>query len=795
MAAAPMTQEQTWSDRPSTTRLSGIQTGRNRKRPQQMPSLRSSGGWACSLLQNLCLPEGEPYGRVCRRWASFAANFASAHVRQAFGVFRGHIKEFAQGRLGSNGNGSVPILLALAGSDTEDHEATMIQAEHLLREELPEACTAIVGPSDLRNLAFANRKICEQLLRGQNTAFSVEAGADEDAEEDEEVHGVMSTMDFVDWRREQGGGPIVLLVQSTEAVATDVLKDVLCFWSEACRSHQPDSTIPFMVFLGLKQLPSSRSAFFEEEPLPLLHVDTVQLFDSEKVCSQLWDQLAEDGACPFALSPDALQRLRNTFVYDQQSFSHVLRMLVKLTESALTQNAMASFCLPVHPKGDIPCMERVEVCSAVAKHLKNGLASQQRELTQELAQLWPDIDASGSLGQAAVDAATEAIMWRWKVIDSIKVWEVLLMAADKLTRHVVRLRRLWKLLDHLWPVPEDGQAKQDAGLNALFRTVWMKLNCLPREELVELLQELDAASGRLGVTLQNGIRTLTQKARMPEGSSGFQTDDRIRTDFQMWFNDVRVNHWQPLRGHARDLFAAVLSSSKDAFETAERRLSGKDQFTQLAYIRDTSAHSALTDTSLVYRLLECHAGKHIKVADLWLTFLRVLEPENADAVVQASQPRQKKTKDEHIEEIKRRFKMSLLNLHKLGCFAPASGNACKGLSGWRLRKRPFGRVWLKDAQRAISIPDVVSWQTSSTPAAEPASITPVAETVDDPATPERPRRTLQRFASDEKTPLQIGLGSHLKRLPFPRQYAGAVQPEPDVEPPDKKRRRDKIFFG
>mmetsp|Transcript_70913 Transcript_70913/g.125315 ORF Transcript_70913/g.125315 Transcript_70913/m.125315 type:complete len:776 (-) Transcript_70913:85-2412(-) len=734
-----------------------------------------SGGWASSILKQLKLEGTGVVDRICRRWASYAEDFASDHVREAFSPLREGLQSFAEGK--KHGD-VIPMVLALAGEDSEDHEATMCQVELMIRDELPKACTALVGPSELRSMSYANRRICGQFLRSEGSNARVET-LDEDPEEEEEVvetPGMVSAADFADWHQAGRKGPVVLVIQATDAVAKDVLRDVLCFWSA--------QGLPLLLVLGLKQLPSSRWALFEGEPLRFKHLATLRLFSAEAVCNQLLEKLAEDAACPFALCPDVLKKLRESFINKRQSVSYILRSLILFCDEALSGSDWAPLCAPLRAQCQ-SCPELDQIREQLFESLQKSSPKQQKALLQRIATTLTD--APGTLHavdikERGVRAAAEAVTWRWKVIDSLKVWEALFIAADPLTKHTARLRRLHKLLEVLWPMAGESEEQQGSKLEMIYRPLMLRLDCLERSKLSELLTELGGdASACLGSTLREDMRSLASKAMQPEESSGRSSDDELRAGLRTWVESIRAQHWQPLTGPPRQFLVAegAFSGSQASLEAVDNCLnrSAEVQQKQIA-----EADGDLKDAATLYRLLECHSGKQTKVVDLWSAFLRI---ESSLPEIEVKSRGSKRQSEE--EEIRKKFKLGLMSLHQLGIFSPAAGTSQRGMSGWRLRKRLFGRVWLRRLQppdwaEAVAIPEE-----PETPSASSGSLSqqPVDLDVDSdsPMKTARPPRAELEPSS---------WGSRLKRLPFPRQSAALSPPEEKFERPNKKA---KIFLG
>jgi len=257
---------------------------------------------------------------------------------------------------------------------------------------------------------------------------------------------------------------------------------------------------------------------------------------------------------------------------------------------------------------------------------------------------------------------------------------------------------------------------------------------------------------------------------VPEGSSDRLSDDELRAGLKTWVEAVRHEHWQPLMGPARELFLAEggFSSDQAHMEAVEKCLNrnAEVQHSKIAEADDGD----LRDVGTLYRLLECHSGKQIKVADLWSAFTQhSSHPDKVEVKSQGSK-RRRETEKSAEEDLKFRFKVGLMSLHHLGIFSPVAGNAQRGVSGWRLRKRLFGRVWLRARQQPKH---EVALNAAEEPQPVDVDTSPVKESR--PARPE----------------LEPGMGSRLKRLPFARQSESSLPP-PAFERPGKK---PKIFFG
>lgn len=204
-------------------------------------------GWKCPAAESLCL--GGPAAHVCRHWAEKTCTLAEQYVRKAFPT------EERLSIAKRPPSGSIPLLMALAGSDTEDHVATMRLAEALFREKIPGVSTALIHSGELRSLAYANRKIMEK-LRNAASASDCKADSQVDADdlndpdfEDEEPEELPIPSSFLELRGKDGAGCIpltVLLFEGVDAAPKDVLRQVLCFWHAQCL----EDGAPLLIFFG-----------------------------------------------------------------------------------------------------------------------------------------------------------------------------------------------------------------------------------------------------------------------------------------------------------------------------------------------------------------------------------------------------------------------------------------------------------------------------------------------------------------------------------------------------------------
>ncbi|CAE8646875.1 unnamed protein product [Polarella glacialis] len=359
---------------------------------------------------------------------------------------------------------------------------------------------------------------------------------------------------------------------------------------------------------------------------------------------------------------------------------------------------------------------------------------------------------------------SQAVLWRRRLIDSLKA---LLVAAQPTVGQEARIRRLCKLLEALWPVDDTQQASQEQRLHGMFGKVKELLNCLPREQVRKLLAELSSAARGLSAALQGKLKTLQAQA---DGAS--QTDDEIRTSLLCWLEDVRQAYWQPLSGHARDLFLAGLCCPQAVLDKVEVSLGSKTEDQHILQLANgtsgngvTVAHSSMDDAAVMCRLLECHTGKAVKVADLWKAF----------TCIQGTGPSPSNV-------LKRRFGMALATLHPLGLHLPVSGKSDgdQSLSGWRVRKRHFGRVWLKP--RCEPQEELYAAREAAAALARQVPSTELAVSAN-------------RESPEESSPPVVEAAQgHMARLPFARKLT-RVDSGTMVTPPPKKQRSARFFMS
>lgn len=313
------------------------------------------------------------------------------------------------------------------------------------------------------------------------------------------------------------------------------------------------------------------------------------------------------------------------------------------------------------------------------------------------------------------------------------------------------------------------------------------LDCLQVKHLQRLLHAIRQVSPScVSKALAQELQALLKQAddlgdASEKGTDERQTLKQLRLSFRSWVEKVRSQYWQPLRGRARDVFLAKgsLNCSKDSLDMAEKSLSTKFEVRLQHLAASVPIENAETDRTRLYQILECTSGRQVKVAELWYTFTQLVSDFGAEVM---KAPKSKGgEKEKELQGLKKRFQIAALALHHVGLFAPAAGSAQKGLSGWRLKKRFFGRVWLRDPQEELRrAQDVTPEKLCKAPEAMKLI---------------SPKRIREKSAPPPQlaVPEPLAPGNEaLKRLPHGRRYADKND---DLYTPQKKRKKEKIYFG
>jgi hypothetical protein len=405
-------------------------------------------------------------GKIWARWAKGAEDIGSRYVCSAFNKLGAHLSAVAKSRRCDD----VHAVLALAGADVGDHEATMRLVEGLVRKAVPKAGVALVGPENFRNLSLVMRHITEQLMSGcTRPAAATENANAADLEEEVDESEWPEDLDARQMQRaslsacseklrEHGsGGPVVLLVERMESVPKDTLRDTLTSLGMALS----DENIPLFVIFGLQHPPQDCFDLFEGRPLVNLRLlDSAQLFDARSVSAELLEWLLQDSLSVMALPYGIMDWLRkDRFEYSRQSVSHVLKSLALLCVHFCAGSPCAALCAPI----DDSVLQDHHFNKALLTHVFEQRLEESQGVVEHFRPLWEEWSdaaecsaASASQKQEEAEvakslakAASDALCWRQRLIASLGVWDALCKAMQPMARHEPRLRRLGKLLEFL----------------------------------------------------------------------------------------------------------------------------------------------------------------------------------------------------------------------------------------------------------------------------------------------------------------------------------------------------------
>eukprot|EP00929_Paragymnodinium_shiwhaense_P006717 TRINITY_DN110692_c0_g1_i1.p1 TRINITY_DN110692_c0_g1~~TRINITY_DN110692_c0_g1_i1.p1 ORF type:complete len:1002 (+),score=261.16 TRINITY_DN110692_c0_g1_i1:91-3096(+) len=627
--------------------------------------------------------EHSPVFSVWQRWATQTEKFASEFVSKAYAQLRCRLQEMAHQTVRH-----VPTVLAVAGADVADHDATMAQVEQHLRSDSDGSRVALVGPEDFKSLAIVVKRIVAQLMvedkpKEDDTAAASKASM---------VSRLPGMADFVEWYMVRGiRSSIVLLMKQADNIPKEALHDLMGLLGKTCLS----AGIPIFVVLGLQHPPQVRPDLLEGHPrVGVPHVDTVRFFDADAVSARLFQHLATDATCPLALDPKVLLDLRSDYTNGRQSVSHLLQLLALVCLQG--SNEEDARLLPLLAPLDGSCAGTE---SAAAEKFEGKKLQQAFETRLQKAH--PSGGMTAAERKEAAAAASEAMVWRHRLCLTLDLWDVILCAVHRLGRQQPMLWRHNRLLDPLWPRAEVDAAAQRENIDSVLSLALQHLRDSTEADLRKMLTELCA------VAAANGFE------KVDEELAGHLTEllDRKNVapaEFQAavckWFEGLAGRYWQPLEGKPREIFLSTFhcgetpkSKAKLTMETVVRPLlHGRYLASQADADALKSANAAdgetveedrLSDIALLGRLLEATAGRSVEIGDLWRHFSEHVSfraPCDDKAALQ------------------KRFGHGLFALYFMSVIEPtqcaAAGKTEKEqrqISGWRLRKRHYGRECLK----------------------------------------------------------------------------------------------------
>jgi len=488
-------------------------------------------------------------------------------------------------------------------------------------------------------------------------------------------------------------------VEQADSLPKELLRGVLSTWGSACGDHG----IHVSCLLGLQHSPTGLHGLLGgDSAVPVISTRAVTLFNAEEVCFDFLCTVAGDEQAPLPLFPEILLWLRDHFLNSRRSFSRVMKALALLCDEHASRNPLSALCIPALAAAEAGHGERP--ASESASSWKQAFAERLRgsqELLGRLRDLWATEGASAELEgpideerllDDVAEAAATALEWRTQLCRSLEMWDVIICTLQPTARYEQRVRRMWKLLKEVWPrqaaVPSgatDPVDQEGSGIDRLvdicLRKLDRKTRTIDAGELQRMVELLLPASSTLLEPLQAELRTLS--------SSGHGEDD-LCSGVQSWVQAVKARHWQPLVGLPRRLFLEGFTLSPAATGAVERRLSHRAAETEVLAIARGPLLQEPDDASLVSRLLESVPGRTIELAEVFAEFSKYARHSQDGAGDDAAK--------------KSRFGQALMQLHMQGLHAPvrSSGQHRKqkrAFTGWRTRKRIFGRVWVKAAQQ------------------------------------------------------------------------------------------------
>lgn len=642
----------------------------------------SSGSrWRSSLQKRLVLDTETGLGRLCSHWSNEFEDLASNHVQTKFRQLKECFQWCRQepGRRRRACGNRIRAVVAQAGSEEADHCATMAQVEGLLRAEFPGALVALVEPCDFERRSTTGARVRERLLRslGSGPEPRREAEGDDGDQEMEEEH-TEGSQNLRRWSRESEEGLAILLFSEADRISTEALSQTL----RSIGADVQDNGAQLLVVLGYRVLPPGRWAVCQDASFLSIEA-TMCLFDSAAVVGEFYERLLEDRRCPLTLSPQTLDWMRIcSFQRTRRSLTKALELLVLVCVEALEEQAAIGLPLldSLTPQGR-PSAAAVK--KSFKKRLKElpAAAREQLVLTKDEGTVLDD----DRLAQAAAEAA----LWKWRLVDSLPVWDELLCNVQPSAGSLARHRRLLKLLGLLWPVDgEEAAEKQKQSLEKVLAQAFNGFQALESLQLEAFVHRVRAAATNLPVALRASLDAISAS----NGSTDF------KANLFLWFDRLREQCWQPLQGESSRFFLQAFAIDGVRHKEAVAQLLGIPAKASTEESLQASSEALLeglnerlgaetaepcSDAAALSCLLQSSSARSIDVLGLWKGF--VLHCEGQEEAV-----------------LKERFQEALLFLHVQGFFVPCQGSAADGggASSYRpkLRRRLLGRVVAKEPE-------------------------------------------------------------------------------------------------
>jgi len=685
---------------------------------------------------------------IWRRWANRAEQLAAEFVAESCQRVVKQFQKAAEQPL----RGSITGVLALAGHDVSDHEATIRQSQGILRESMPRANMALLWPEDFRNLVSVTRKACEQLMSASTLrsvdflrhGFECDGSDVEDDGEVDDVDIMDGTRrgfpDFIDWRQDNGRSrePVIVVLGQAEQIPKAMLRDFLSGLGCACC----DEGIPLLVMFGLSLPPQGRMELLEDEPLVSLNVvDTVKLFDVDSVLQPWLTEMMKDTKSLLVLPPWLIVALGKKYVEqtDCCSLSQALATFALLLMELIMRSHTGFLCRPLQEDPIISMKNHTSEASWAQSLQSNfkliidrgcgeGFLEHPDALSEE-GQEWfasyeeAAVSDMAKAKQSLAEVAAQVAMWRTAVVASLPAWEALLCAAQPTVKQASATWRLQKLLQLLWPQkagPSEAASaaqKESKEVAELIATCLKAAQGLELASLQALAQELRNCAPALPAKVQAELPSLLR-------STEYDQSAVLLAELRTWFTCVQKGCWQPLTSEdARCLFVYGFCTSdarvQEAWKAVEAKVGGGVNHYGDRLLKPLAHGSCaqLDDMALLYRLLECAERRSVALSSMWAAFQdqvsKSIEAENAK---QPSKQKGKVAQQQPIDEsvLRQRFGHALLVLRTLGLATPYRCQKLGegGFSDWRLRKRLSGRMWYNPRSSGTGPP---SWEPSQRP--------------------------------------------------------------------------------
>lgn len=517
--------------------------------------------WCCSVLQRISFSNHPVCQQAWQHWATCAQDIASRHVRNCFKINLWPLLHRAAAACGAGrrSGGELQTVLALAGADCADHEATTSLIQALVVAELPTSRVARVASEDFSSLPAASTRIASQLLCCSQVAHS--------------RSGDVGTMDFVDAYKqesESSQGLVVLIIERADAIPKDILRSTLNSWGCACCDHG----VPMIVILALQYPPQSRHELLEGDTLVPLHiVDAVPLFDARVVCSELLECIMEDPQSPLPLPPQLFSWLWDLFTQKCPSVDNTLK-------------ALALLCLRLHEAG-----------GPLAP-----VAADQKSAAQHVGSWWQRVCQSAGPVDALV-CSTQPLAAHESCVKRKCKLLATLCPQDQDDSN-----------DNDKPVTAANLERLMAGF--VIQRSLRVVQQWPLERIRKLQQDLCIASAKLEGPLQRELQLLDKPGLEAEALHQSISHWFQQLQDQLW--QPLFGGSKPLFIAS---LAQADSATRDVEQQLGCGASvvASACFLPLA---DCGARAEVDDFTLLYRVLERAHGKSIAVADLWRIFSR-----------------------------------------------------------------------------------------------------------------------------------------------------------------------------